>query len=115
MLYLCFDILKHYIFQLNTCKTFNWLFEYRFLITLFSVCMRCQKLVPTCIKLDAKSSNIDTNSSFLLKKMNSSSDVTNLPSKWSLFYHLPQNKCWDLASYINVFDDIDTLEKLIAV
>ena len=47
--------------------------------------------------------------------MNSSSDVTNLPSKWSLFYHLPQNKYWDLASYINVFDDIDTLEKLIAV
>ena len=47
--------------------------------------------------------------------MNSASEVTNLPSKWSLFYHLPQNKSWDLASYINVFDSIDTLEKLIAI
>jgi hypothetical protein len=47
--------------------------------------------------------------------MNCASDVTNLQSKWSLFYHLPQNKSWDLASYINVFDSIDTLEKLIAV
>ena len=47
--------------------------------------------------------------------MNSASAVTTLTSKWSLFYHLPQNKSWDLASYINVFDSIDTLEKLIAV
>ena len=42
-------------------------------------------------------------------------EVTKLVSKWSLFYHLPQNKNWDLASYINIFDCIDTLEKLIAV
>jgi hypothetical protein len=47
--------------------------------------------------------------------MNCASDVINLTSKWSLFYHLPQNKNWDLASYVNVFDSIDTLEKLIAV
>lgn len=41
--------------------------------------------------------------------------VTNLSSKWSLFYHLPQNKNWDLVSYVNMFNSIDTLEKLIAV
>jgi Eukaryotic initiation factor 4E len=40
---------------------------------------------------------------------------TALNSKWSLFYHLPQNKNWDLDSYVKIFDSIDTLEKLIAV
>ena len=49
--------------------------------------------------------------------MNCTNDcsVTNLNSKWSLFYHLPQNKNWDLVSYVNIFSSIDTLEKLIAI
>lgn len=42
-------------------------------------------------------------------------DETALKSEWSLFYHLPQNKSWDLGSYVNIFDNIDTVEKLIAV
>lgn len=48
--------------------------------------------------------------------MNSEKDEeTVLDSKWNLFYHLPQNKNWDIVSYVNIFEDIDTLEKLIAV
>lgn len=43
--------------------------------------------------------------------------ITSLNSKWSLFYHLPQNKSWDLLSYVNIdgIGYIDTLEKLIAI
>lgn len=47
--------------------------------------------------------------------MNDAETETKLSSKWGLYYHLPQNKSWELASYINVFDCIDTIEKLIAV
>jgi hypothetical protein len=42
-------------------------------------------------------------------------EETILNSTWSLFYHLPQNKNWDLVSYVKIFEDIDTLEKLIAI
>ena len=38
-----------------------------------------------------------------------------LNSKWSMFYHLPQNKDWDLVSYVKIFDCIDTSEKVTAL
>jgi hypothetical protein len=38
-----------------------------------------------------------------------------LLGKWDLYYHLPQNKNWDLASYQLIFGDIDTADKLVAI
>jgi len=39
----------------------------------------------------------------------------NLHSRWNYYYHLPNDKNWNLASYKYIMGDIDTLEKLIAV
>jgi Eukaryotic initiation factor 4E len=39
----------------------------------------------------------------------------NLNGKWDLYYHLPQNKNWDLASYVKLMENIDNLDKLIAI
>jgi len=38
-----------------------------------------------------------------------------LHGKWNLYYHLPNDKNWDLSSYKPIMEDIDTLEKLIAI
>jgi len=38
-----------------------------------------------------------------------------LHSKWNYYYHLPNDKNWNLASYKPIMGEIDTLEKLIAV
>jgi len=38
-----------------------------------------------------------------------------LPARWNYYYHLPNDKNWNLASYKLIVNDIDTLEKLIAV
>ena len=38
-----------------------------------------------------------------------------LISKWSLYYHLPNDKNWTLSSYKPILDNIDTIEQLIAV
>ncbi len=39
-----------------------------------------------------------------------------LLGKWNLFYHLPQNKNWDLGSYkVISTEGIDTAEKLVAI
>jgi hypothetical protein len=38
-----------------------------------------------------------------------------LLGKWDLYYHLPQNKNWDLASYKLILGDIDAADKLIAI
>ena len=38
-----------------------------------------------------------------------------LLGKWDLYYHLPQNKNWDLASYQLILGDIDTADKLVAI
>lgn len=38
-----------------------------------------------------------------------------LYSRWNYYYHLPNDKNWNLASYKTIMSDIDTLEKLIAV
>jgi len=38
-----------------------------------------------------------------------------LLGKWNLYYHLPQNKNWDLASYQLILGDIDTVDKLITI
>lgn len=48
-------------------------------------------------------------------ELESNVSSTTLNSSWSLFYHLPQNKSWDLVSYVNIFDCIDTLDKLVAI
>lgn len=46
-----------------------------------------------------------------------SSEVIEHPllGKWDLYYHLPQNKNWDLASYKTVLGDIDSAEKLVGI
>lgn len=38
-----------------------------------------------------------------------------LTDKWTLYYHLPNEKKWDLDSYKIIMCDIDNLDKLIAV
>jgi hypothetical protein len=38
-----------------------------------------------------------------------------LIGKWNLYYHLPYDKNWDIASYKIIMDDIDTAEKLITI
>lgn len=38
-----------------------------------------------------------------------------LNDKWNLYYHLPQDKSWDLASYKSVMTSIDSAEKIIAL
>lgn len=38
-----------------------------------------------------------------------------LIGKWDLYCHLPSDKKWDLNSYKKVFENIDTIEKLIAI
>ena len=39
----------------------------------------------------------------------------NLRDKWDLYYHLPQNKKWDLESYCLILEDIDNVAKLVAI
>ena len=38
-----------------------------------------------------------------------------LLGKWDLYYHLPQNKNWDLSSYKLILGDIDTADKLVTI
>jgi len=38
-----------------------------------------------------------------------------LIGKWNLYYHLPHNKNWDLASYTIIMNSIDTIEKVISL
>ena len=38
-----------------------------------------------------------------------------LLGKWDLYYHLPQNKNWDVASYKLILGDIDTADKLVVI
>jgi hypothetical protein len=38
-----------------------------------------------------------------------------LLGKWDLYYHLPQNKNWDLSSYQLIMGNIDTADKLVAI
>jgi len=38
-----------------------------------------------------------------------------LLDKWNVYYHLPQNNNWDLASYIKIMGDIDCAEKVSAL
>jgi len=38
-----------------------------------------------------------------------------LLGKWNLYYHLPQNKNWDLSSYKLILGGIETAEQLVAV
>ena len=38
-----------------------------------------------------------------------------LINKWELYCHLPNDKKWDINSYIKIMSEIDTVEKLIAI
>lgn len=38
-----------------------------------------------------------------------------LQSKWSLYYHLPQDKNWDLASYKLIMNNIHTANEVVAL
>jgi len=38
-----------------------------------------------------------------------------LLGKWNLYYHLPHDKNWDLSSYKQIMNKIDSVEKLIAL
>jgi len=39
----------------------------------------------------------------------------NLNDKWNLYYHLPDDKKWDLSSYTIILGDIHTAEQVIAL
>ena len=47
--------------------------------------------------------------------------MSNLPTqrsligKWDLYYHLPHDKNWDLNSYKKIMEDIDNVEKVLAI
>lgn len=38
-----------------------------------------------------------------------------LNDKWNLYYHLPDDKNWDLTSYTTIFGDIQSAEEVIAL
>ena len=38
-----------------------------------------------------------------------------LLGKWNLYYHLPQDKNWELSGYTIIMNDIDTAEKVISL
>jgi hypothetical protein len=38
-----------------------------------------------------------------------------LIDKWDLYYHLPYDKSWDISSYKKIMENIDSVEKLIAI
>ena len=38
-----------------------------------------------------------------------------LNGKWNLYYHLPQDKNWDVSSYSTIMSNIDTAEKVISL
>ena len=38
-----------------------------------------------------------------------------LNDKWNLYYHLPDNKNWDITSYTTILGDIQSAEEVIAI
>ena len=38
-----------------------------------------------------------------------------LNDKWDLYFHLPQDKNWDLSSYQKIIVDVNTLEQLMSI
>lgn len=63
-----------------------------------------EKIVPSSIV-----ENVIATSQSVVVKQNY------LISKWALYYHLPNDKNWTLASYKLILDNINTVEQLIAV
>jgi hypothetical protein len=43
------------------------------------------------------------------------SQLHTLHDKWNMYYHLPDNKAWDLASYNVLMGSIDNVESVIAL
>jgi hypothetical protein len=43
------------------------------------------------------------------------SPINALNDKWNLYYHLPDDKNWDLKSYTTIMGDIQTAEEVIAL
>lgn len=56
-----------------------------------------------------------SSASLELERQSESAALGTLLGKWNLYYHLPQNKSWDLSSYELIMGDIDTAEKLVAI
>ena len=42
-------------------------------------------------------------------------ETSMLIGKWDLYYHLPYDKNWDIASYKKIMENIDSVEKLILI
>jgi hypothetical protein len=38
-----------------------------------------------------------------------------LNSVWNIYYHMPQDKSWDLASYKLIMDNVDSVDKILAI
>jgi len=47
--------------------------------------------------------------------MSSPAHQYTLLGKWDLYYHLPQDKTWELSSYKIIMGDIDRADKLVAI
>lgn len=52
---------------------------------------------------------------FQMDTMSSPTHQYELLGKWNLFYHLPQDKNWDLASYKPIMCDIDRADQLVSL
>ena len=60
----------------------------------------------------------NTNANDLFEKCEHTMEQTPehmLSFPWCLYYHLPEDKNWTLASYITVMDRINTVEKMVTV
>lgn len=47
--------------------------------------------------------------------MSHSTPPHTLIGKWDLYYHLPHDKNWNVSSYKKILEEIDNVEKLIAI
>lgn len=47
--------------------------------------------------------------------MSTTSSTGSLLGKWDLYYHLPQDKNWDVSSYKLIMGGIDTAKKTVAI
>lgn len=67
---------------------------------------------PTTTRIDP--TNVDPTSQieYLSQIVESNKSLL---SKWTYYYHLPNDKTWDLASYKTIMSDIDSLDKLVAI
>ena len=53
--------------------------------------------------------------SFNMHEVQEKTETLHLNGKWDLYYHLPHDKQWDIASYKPISKDINTIDELIAL